>query len=125
MRKVLKLIFFFSFYSAPLFINAQQKFAVLVGVNEYYQAPGVKHPHSLNGCVNDAKAIMGLLENRFGFNPRDIYTLYNAAATKKNVIDQLRVVFHKCQPGDAVVFYFSGHGVWMTNHDLDEDSVKR
>lgn len=125
MRKVLKLIFFFSFYSAPVFINAQQKYAVLVGINDYYEAPGVRHPHSLNGCVNDAKAIKGLLENRFGFNARDIYTLYNAAATKKNVIDQLRVVFHKCQPGDAVVFYFSGHGVWMTNHDLAADSVKR
>ncbi|MEO6612708.1 MAG: caspase family protein [Chitinophagaceae bacterium] len=124
MRKVLKLIFFFFFYSAPL-LKAQQKFAVLVGINEYFEAPAVKHPHSLNGCVNDAKAIRGLLENRFGFNPRDIYSLYNAAATKKNLVDQLRVVFHKCQPGDAVVFFFSGHGVWMTNHNLEDDPVKR
>lgn len=125
MHKVLKLIFFFSFYSAPLLLNAQQKYAVLVGVNDYYTARGVKSESSLAGCVNDAKSIKGLLENRFGFSPSNIFTLYNAAATKKKVIDQLQAVFHKSAPGDAVVFYFSGHGVWMTNHNFDDDPVKR
>ncbi len=125
MHKVLKLILPLPFYLIGIFINAQEKYAVLVAVDNYYQAPGVKHHASLSGCVNDAKAIKGLLENRFGFNPLQIYTLYDLKATKKSVINQLRVVYQKCKPGDAVVFFFSGHGVWMTNDKLMGDPVKR
>src|SRR5688572_1933806 len=125
MCKILKLILSLSFYLTPLYINAQEKYAVLVAVDNYYQSPGVKHHASLSGCVNDAKAIKGLLENRFGFDPLHIYTLYDVNATKRKVINQLRVVFQKCKPGDAVVFFFSGHGVWMTNETLMGDPIKR
>ena len=125
MCKILKLILSFSFYLIPIFINAQEKYAVLVAVDNYYQSPGVKHHASLSGCVNDAKAIKGLLVNRFGFNPLQVYTLYDVSATKRNVINQLRVVYQKCKPGDAVVFFFSGHGVWMTNETLIDDPIKR
>jgi hypothetical protein len=34
-------------------------------------------------------------------------------------------VYQKCKAGDAVVFFYSGHGVWMTNKNLDRDPVKR
>lgn len=125
MCKILKLILSLSFYLTTIFTNAQEKYAVLVAVDNYYEAPGVKHHASLSGCVNDAKAIRGLLENRFGFNPQHIYTLFDTKATKRNVINQLRVVFQKSKPGDAVVFFFSGHGVWMTNETLIDDPVKR
>jgi hypothetical protein len=125
MRKVSKLILSIAFCSAGIFLYAQEKYAVLVAVDNYYSSPGVKHHGSLSGCVNDARSIKGLLETRFGFNPLQVYTLYNEKATKKALINQLRVVFQKSKPGDAVVFFFSGHGVWMTNDMLMGDPVKR
>jgi hypothetical protein len=125
MHKVLKLVVFLAFYSAPVFINAQNKYAVLLAVNDYYSAPGEKHPSSLKGCVNDAESVKSLLVDRFGFSPSNIYSIYNAAATKKNFIDLMSKVLRGCKPGDAVVFYYSGHGVWMTNHTLDDNPVKR
>ncbi len=125
MRKILKLLLFIFFYSATISINAQDKFAVLVAVNDYYENPGVKSPHSLNGCVNDANAVKGLLLNRFGFAAANVTTLFDAKVTKKNFVDLMHIMLQKCKPGDALVFYYSGHGVWMNNNMNADDAVKR
>ncbi|HUS00773.1 MAG TPA: caspase family protein, partial [Chitinophagaceae bacterium] len=125
MHKVLKLILSIFFYSTTIGINAQNKHAVLVAVNDYYIEPGVKSSSCLRGCINDADAMKELLGNRFGFDASNIHTLYNEAATKKNFIKLMYSVLHACKQGDAVVFFYSGHGVWMTNHMLDQDLVKR
>lgn len=111
------------FYSCSL--QAQKKYALLIGINDYYEQPGVKSSHSLKGCVSDANSMKAILINRFGFNPTNISTLYNADATKKNVIDRLHAILLLCKPGDAMVFYYSGHGVWMNNKDAIDDLVKR
>ena len=105
-------------------MHAQERYAVLVGVNDYYDDPATKNPHSLQGCVNDANSIKELLLNRFGFNPANIATLYDAKVTKKNFIDMMKAMLKKCKPGDALVFYYSGHGVWMDNDMNDGDSIK-
>ena len=125
MHKVLKLILSIFFYSAAIGSNAQTRHAVLVAVNDYYTAPRVKSSSCLRGCINDADAMKELLGNRFGFEASNIHTLYNEAATKKNFIKLMYSVLHACKPGDAVVFFYSGHGVWMTNHMLDQDQLKR
>src|SRR6185436_15751024 len=70
-------------------------------------------------------AIKELLINRFGFSSGNIFQLYDANATKKNFVDQMYKLLHTCQPGDALVFYYSGHGVWMSNDQLMQDPVKR
>ena len=123
MLKVLKILILVFLLPASLY--AQNKYAVILGINDYYIKPGVKHGSSLHGCVNDANAMKGLLENRFGFSPANIQTLYNEKVTKKNVIDVMNQVLQKCRPGDAIVFYYSGHGSWMSNSMNAKDAVKR
>ncbi len=125
MHKILKFILLIYFYASAISLNAQNKYAVLLAVNNYYENPGVISPHSLHGCINDANAIKGLLLNRFGFAPGNIATLYDAKVTKKNFIDLMHIMLQKCKPGDALVFYYSGHGVWMNNHYNDSNVVKR
>ena len=125
MRKVLKLLLLVLVYSYPTVITAQNKYAALVAVNDYYEKPGVKHPHSLHGCVNDAKAMKGLLVNRFGFDAANIQTLYDAKVTQKNVTDMMADLLKKSKAGDALIFYFSGHGVWIKNDMNSQDTVKR
>jgi hypothetical protein len=51
--------------------------------------------------------------------------LYNENVTRKNVIDHLYQVLQKCKPGDAFVFFYSGHGAWMSNPMNKFDSVKK
>src|SRR5438046_4354467 len=77
MHKVLKLLLFILISSAPFFIKAQNKYAVLVGINDYYSVPGTKHPSSLHGCVNDAESMNELLVYSFGINAANIRTLYD------------------------------------------------
>src|SRR5690349_11871291 len=117
MRTATRFLFFYLLL--PGWIHAQltvpNRYAVIVGVNDYYISPGVKHSSSLHGCVNDAYSIKGLLVNRFGFTESSIAMLTNESVTKKNVIDLMQRTLQQCRPGDAFVFYFSGHGVWMSN----------
>ena len=73
-------------------VQAQNKYALLVGINDYYSAPGLKDPHSLKGCVNDAIAMKTLLIERFAFQPNNILTLFDAQATKKSILASLKVI---------------------------------
>jgi hypothetical protein len=127
MKKMQKLLIALALCLTSFISVAQQKYAVLVGINNYYDAPGVLHGTVLQGCVNDAVGVKDMLIGRFGFNEANINLLTDSQATKETVIDGLTDILRKCKAGDAVVFYFSGHGVWMTNTALQSinDSIKR
>src|SRR5437762_9014364 len=127
MQKAFKIILSILFFPALLSAqtNTPNKYAVILGINDYYLKPGVKHGSSLHGCVNDANAIRGLLINRFGFSPQNIQMLYNENVTRENVLDQIHKVLQKCKPGDAFVFFYSGHGAWMSNPANKFDAVKK
>ena len=121
MKKINGLLITFLLLLAAIQMQAQQKYAVLVGINKYYDRPGVQHTGSvLKGCVNDALAMKSMLKQKFGFSEDHIHALLDDNATKKNVSDALNDVLARSKPGDAVVFYFSGHGVWMTNLDQEK-----
>src|SRR5688572_5816060 len=125
MRKSLLLLFgSFIFLSSAVSL-AQNKYALLVGINDYYDAPGVKSGHSLQGCVNDMIAMKTLLMDRFAFQPSNILTLSDSQATKKTILGALQTVLDKCNPGDAMVFFYSGHGVWIDNKATIDDPIKR
>ncbi len=117
------LLLFFSLIMVT--IKAQNKYALIVGVNNYYNSPGVLNELSLHGCVNDAKSIKGLLVNRFGFSENNITAIYNGSATAENLQNAFQQILNKCKAGDAVVFYFSGHGVWFTNNYDLNDTIKK
>ena len=104
---------------------AQKKHALLIGINDYYEAKGVKSKDTLRGPVNDANAIRELLIKKFGYKSSEIDTIYNAAATRENIINGLRKKIAACKPGDIMFFYFSGHGVWMENKEMENDPVKQ
>jgi hypothetical protein len=57
------------------------KKALCVGINDY---PG---GGDLRGCVNDANAWANLLQDKFGFT--EVKTLFDAQATKQNILDEL------------------------------------
>lgn len=56
-----------------------------------------------------------MLVKRFGFHENDIILLTDEAANRKNVENAFNTILTKTKKGDAFVFYFSGHGVWMDN----------
>jgi metacaspase-1 len=90
--------------------------AVLVGVDEY------EHPDipSLRGCVNDVWLVRWVLKTRLSVSNEDIRVLVNRRATKSNIVERVAAALRLSQPGDVVVFYFSGHGSQIRDREGDE-----
>ncbi|MDA8230633.1 MAG: caspase family protein [Magnetospirillum sp.] len=82
--------------------NGPKKSAVVVGIDNYLGTV-----NDLPSCINDARAVAALLQDRYGFSIR---LLLDAEATTANVSDALTGALAGVSPQDRVVFYFSGHG---------------
>ncbi len=91
-------------YGKVLAQSTPRKLALLVGINQYSSAP-------LEGCINDVELQRHLLIHRFGFKPKDIYTLTDEKATRQGVLTAFEeYVIKQAKPGDVVVYHYSGHG---------------
>lgn len=84
---------------------AGKKYAVFVGINDY---PGTEN--DLNGAVNDAQNFKKLLTTKFRFPAANTTMLLDSAATRENIISQIRTYGALVGPGDILVFQYSGHG---------------
>jgi uncharacterized caspase-like protein len=77
--------------------------ALLVGINTYPTAP-------LRGCVNDITDMADYLVASAGFAKADIRLLTDARATREGILERLGWLLTGVQPGDRVLFHYSGHG---------------
>lgn len=99
----------------PLAAPAEQR-ALLVGVGQY-QTPGIDLP----GIDLDLERMRETLI-RLGFADRQIRSLADSEATSANVIAGFETWLKQgVQPGDRVVFYYSGHGSNVPDLDGDEE----
>lgn len=86
-------------------VHAEQ-YALLVGISDYTHSPG----SHLDGPRHDLESLRGLLTGRYGYLPDNITTLVDAQATKGNILAALDSLERTTKEGDAIFFYFSGHG---------------
>lgn len=104
-------------------LKAQTRRALLVGIDMYMPERDFKPTtcrneplENLKGCINDAAAMQGILESRFHFKKENIQTLLNERATRESIISSFKkYLIREASPGDICLFYFSGHGSWVTN----------
>ncbi|KAI9095754.1 hypothetical protein K1719_026314 [Acacia pycnantha] len=86
-----------------------------------------KRRYKLKGAINDVMNMREMLVKRFDFPEGGIRILteeekhQHLVPTKKNILDSLKWLVEGCQPGDSLVFYFSGHG--LQQPDLKEDEL--
>ncbi|MEM8601376.1 MAG: caspase family protein, partial [Bacteroidota bacterium] len=97
--------------SSPSHGMAGRRLALCVGIDSYPQDP-------LGGCVNDANAWARMLQTR-GF---EIEMLLNEDATYERLVAELQTLVGRGEPGDVLVFQFSGHGTFFLDLDGDEES---
>ncbi|CAK9212695.1 unnamed protein product [Sphagnum troendelagicum] len=88
------------------------KRALLVGCNY----PGTKC--ELHGCANDVRRMRTTLVERFGFDESDILVMLDTdpstpQPTGANIRSSLNKLINSVQPGDALVFHYSGHGTQL------------
>ncbi|CAK9157945.1 unnamed protein product [Ilex paraguariensis] len=82
--------------------------------------------YELKGCINDAKCMKFLLVNRFKFPESSILMLTEEETdpyrrpTKHNIRMAMHWLVQGCQPGDSLVFHYSGHGSQQRNYTGDE-----
>ncbi|MCK6695067.1 MAG: caspase family protein, partial [Thermoanaerobaculia bacterium] len=88
--------------------SGQSTRAVIVGISDY-QSP---HIPDLRFAHRDAEAFAEWLRSPAGGSvPADNVQIFtDKKATNAAVITALDALLDVCQPGDQVVFYFSGHG---------------
>ncbi|KAI4369310.1 hypothetical protein MLD38_017765 [Melastoma candidum] len=97
-----------------------RKRAVICGISYRFSR------HELKGCINDAKCMRYLLINKFSFPPDSILMLTEEETdpyripTKHNMRMALYWLVQGCQPGDSLVFHYSGHGSRQRNYTGDE-----
>ncbi len=104
-------------YSQVLAQTKPRKLALLVGINSYLNRERFS---PLQGCVTDLELQRQLLIHRYGFNPKDILTLTNTQATRQGILTAFEEhLIKQTQPGDVVVFHFSGHGSQLIDPDGD------
>lgn len=90
------------------------KRALTVGINQYRGLPG----NNLSGCVNDAHNLARMLSDVYGFAHVD--TLADAEASRCGILDALEDLTESAQPGDELVFAYSGHGTQTADRNGDE-----
>lgn len=91
--------------------------ALIVVVENYLYSNSID---SIEYDKQNAKQIMNLI----GFKDSEIKALYGSP-TKSQIIDSFNEwLVNGTGPGDAVVFYFSGHGTQVLDKDKDEDDKK-
>lgn len=78
-------------------------YALIIGIDQY---SGSWTP--LHNAVNDAKAVEGLLKQKYKF---DFFkTLYDGQASRAGIIQELEWLIENVRPIDNVFIYYSGHG---------------
>lgn len=94
------------------------QYALVVGINDY---PGTQN--DLTGCLRDVQNMTAFLSSQ-GFPQENIVVLKDAQATAAGIEGAFKShLIAKAQPGDSVVFFYSGHGTQVPDlePDLDED----
>ena len=100
-----------------------QVWVMSVGVAAYKNPKiALKYPQS------DALEMQGLWRGPEGgsLDYNHIMVLTNDRATRRNILDSMRVLFSRANEDDMVIFYFSGHGLKgsFLPHDYDDNDVK-
>jgi outer membrane protein OmpA-like peptidoglycan-associated protein len=89
--------------------------ALLIGIGRY------RHVSPLEGPVNDVRAMSVFLTGSLGYRSRDIKTLVDAEATRRNILDAIeRWLVAGTAPGDEAFLFFSGHGFQQPDTNGDE-----
>lgn len=105
-------------YAQVLAQNTTRKLALLIGINNY------PAPNGLSGCDTDVDLQRELLIYRYGFNPKDIYEVRDEKATRQGILDAFEEhLINQAQPGDVVIFHYSGHGSRVQDADPNPGMV--
>ena len=99
--------------------NFERNLAVVIGIDRYNS----DSIHDLSTPVSDARALAELLETEYEYKPKNVFRLFDAAATLTGLQTLLTDTLpHQLKPTkyDRLIFYFAGHGIPRNSQDGPE-----
>jgi hypothetical protein len=93
-----------------------KRYALLVAISQYPPPT-----HRASGSVPDARDLYGVLLSDYGFEPENIDTLFDRAATRQAIIERFRSLLGRADSEDLVIFYFAGHGTLLPRNYSVQD----
>lgn len=105
--------FFFRSPEREGFPRGKRK-ALVVGINDYDGTV-----NDLPSCVKDAESVAGMLHSLFQF--QEVKVLKDDQAKIGEVQSGLQWLMDGAEPGDTLVFYYSGHGQTLTKGKTKEE----
>jgi hypothetical protein len=97
-------------YDTPITIPKGKNYALFIGITDY------QHHNDLMNPINDCEALIKVLTNKYNFDSKNIATLYDEVATRKNVLDKIEQYATDLSPSDNLLIYFAGHGFYDATH---------
>ncbi len=81
------------------------KWLFIVGIENYEYADSVKY------SAKSAKEIKTVMKKRLGIHEKNVRTLIDRGATSSKIDYRLKEMLRRVKKGDAIYFYYSGHGI--------------
>jgi hypothetical protein len=94
-----------------------QKYALLIGINDYDKKKFVP----LEGSRNDIFLVQKVLSERFGILEENMKILLDKRATHVAIREAFRALVEKVTSGDMVYIHYSGHGSLACDLSGDEE----
>lgn len=92
--------------------------ALVAGINDYSLTTAA----TLSGCIPDLDSMKDTLSRYYGF---EVSELRDQAATKRALLAKLTELADASQTGDALVFFYSGHGATDTAPGSDPNRFRQ
>ena len=90
--------------------------ALLIGIDDY------KYITPLEGSARDVELMKNFIKTEWNYQDAQIRTLLNKKATKQGILTTFKNWLIKgTQPGDNVLFYYSGHGTYIEDDQPGEE----
>ena len=110
---------------------AQEKRALIIGIDTYNPLPNEKITSGyrstfsdLEGCKNDALSIKSIITSRYGFDEKNIDSLFNEKATRDNILNAIQRLLANSGANDVAFIYYAGHGSQVRNSSSKETDKK-
>jgi hypothetical protein len=120
-KLILESNYFNSTFSKIKLKNYMKNKALLVGINKYPDPQ-----NELRGCINDILDMEHFIaETNKVYAKQNIKKLTDRDATKKGIVTQIKWLLEDAQPGDQLLFHYSGHGAQVPtlNQNLELDGL--
>lgn len=77
-----------------------------IAIDNYTHHPGLKYP------VENAKTLIHVLEEKYGYSSSDVLQIYNENATSENIFSGFYQLIDSIKPDDNLIIFYAGHGYY-------------